>query len=135
MYERTHNVPVLGVNGQSPGIVPAGVNAAGNTVVAVFDVTALSRLSVEIGLATQAFDAFGIDIKLAGSENWLPIASAGADYTTPKAPLLRASGDLTALAAGAKGFFQMDTQGIAFVRYFASAAVDGAVVTTIACGD
>ncbi|MBX9609690.1 MAG: hypothetical protein K2Y51_26005 [Gammaproteobacteria bacterium] len=111
---------------------PVTVPAAGNTLIGEWDVGRFTKLLIEIVNAAQAFDAFILSVQVAGSPNWVPIASAGGDFSTPLSPLLRAVGAPVTLAAGATALLYLDTRGLSRVRIQASAAVDSATPTVYA---
>lgn len=79
------------------------------------DVSGYSVLWLELVLTVAALTGFTVEYKLVGTGSWLPMASAGAAYTTPTNPVLKASGDLTTLGIGT-GFLKLDIAGINRVR-------------------
>ncbi len=101
------------------------------TIGAAFDVSGFSRLFVQIDNAgANAFDAFEIQGSPDGGTTYEALYSAAGDYTTPAGALVDASGDLTALASGATGWFILDTRGIDYLRIQASAAVGSSAGVT-----
>lgn len=113
---------------------PATLLAAGNTTLATIDTSMIDRLVIEVGVITQAFDAFAVAAQVAGSPNFVTIASIAGDFSTPVSPMVRAVGTPVTLAAGATALLVLDVRGISAVRIQASAAVDGAVATLYASG-
>lgn len=79
------------------------------------DVSGFQVLWLELVLTVAALTAFTVEYKLVGTGSWLPMASAGANYTGPVHPVLKASGDLNLLAVGT-GFLKLDITGVARVR-------------------
>lgn len=112
-----------------PEVGPVTVPAAGTTTLCTFDVNFVERLCVEIGVATQALDAFAIQARLHSGGSFITLFSAAGDFTSPAGILTGASGDLTTLAAGATGWFILDCLGFDQVRLTASAAANNAAVT------
>ena len=73
-----------------------------------------SRIFCLVTASVVAFDQFQIDVKPHNANTvYATIAgpATGSHFTTPKRPLLGASGDLSALS-GATGWFYMDVEGI-----------------------
>lgn len=76
-----------------------------------------ARLWVSFVLGTANLSAFTVEFKVHPSGDWLTIASAAADYTTPEGPVLGASGDLTTAAFGATvHWINLDVQAVYAVR-------------------
>lgn len=115
-----------------PTIGPVTVPAAGSTTLATFEANHIERLCVEIGVATQALDAFSIQVRMHSDGSFITLYSASGHFTSPSGLLIGASGDLTGLAAGATGWFILDTLGLDAVRLVASGAVNNAAVTLYA---
>lgn len=110
---------------------PTTVAAAGSTDLAIYDVGGgARRMMVEISVATQALDGFIIYGRAHPSASYQTLYSISAQYNSPSGLLVGTSGDLTAIAAGASGWFIMDVEGIESVKIAASAALDSAAVTT-----
>lgn len=111
------------------------------TTVGVFDTLGVEQVLLEITVATNALVAFQVNAvghdgnpvgTLAGPGAIL--ASAGADYTTPKAPIIKASADLTTLAVG-NGWALIDTRGIRKLQIRATSGnAGGSPVTLWATG-
>ena len=101
--------------------------------------TEIGRFQIPAGLETigvsirtanvAAFNAFQVRAQI-GGENFT-VASAAAAFTTPTAPIIRASGDLTALAANAAGYFVLDVRGMSEVTVFATCASAGPTAVTV----
>lgn len=119
---------------------PKTVPSSGNTVLATYDVVGHTRLSVEIAVATQALDAFIIEVRAHKDGSFRVIASSSTEYVnttglivgseTYDASNVRLTGDLTILVSGGSGFLVIDVTSINAVRISASAAADSASVTT-----
>lgn len=81
-------------------------------------------MSVAIGVANVAnINAFQVRAKVL--DRIVTIASISADYTSPKGPVLGASGDLTALAANAQGWLLLSVKGFSAIELWASCAAAG----------
>lgn len=90
----------------------------------------LRRLGLAITLANvAAFNAFQLRARIGGVE--FTLASITANFTTPVAPLTRASGDLTIQAANSSGFLLVDVEGIDEVSLFATCAAAGPTLVTV----
>lgn len=109
--------------------------ATGNTTLLTLNVVGITRLFVQISVATQALDAFIVAAKANSSATAINIASTAANYTSPADPVVAASGDLTTTAAGGTGWFILNTLGMYEVTISCSAAVDSAAVTIYASGE
>lgn len=83
--------------------------------IAVLDVSGFAVLWLEFTIAAAALTAFTIEYRLSGSGTWLPMASAGADFTTPVHPVIRASGALPTAGLG-NHWAKLDILGIHSVR-------------------
>lgn len=83
--------------------------------VAVLDVSGFSVMWLEFAIGVAALTAFSIEYRLSGLGNWLPMASAGADFTTPVHPVIKASGALPTAGLG-NHWAKLDIQGIHSVR-------------------
>lgn len=88
------------------------------------------RLAVHITVAVAALTGFIIQGRITNSDTYFDIISAGANFTTPKAPLIGASGDLTTQAAG-NGWFVMDVGGFESIRLKATSAGTATVVAAM----
>lgn len=112
------------------------VPAAGTTDLFTFDVSNQERIYVQIHVATQALDAFIITANSHSdsSSTFETLYSTAGEYASPTGILQGTSGDLTAIAAGAVGWFIMDVHGIYEIKLQASAAADSASVTIYAGG-
>lgn len=83
--------------------------------VAVLDVSGFSVMWLEFTIAVAALTAFSIEYRLSGLGNWLPMASAGADFTTPNHPVLKASGAVNTAGLG-NHWVKLDIKGVHSVR-------------------
>lgn len=83
--------------------------------VATISCHGFKALWLEFAIAVASLSAFTVEYRLTGSGTWLPMASAGADYTTPVHPVLKASGNLVTAAAG-QHFLKLDIAGVHEVR-------------------
>lgn len=92
----------------------------GNTVIMELDVRAVEKVNFEVQNTVQALDAFVVETRVHPNGTWRSIASAAGDYSSPAHPLSNVSGALVTLAAGATGYFSLDTSGLAGVRIKAS---------------
>jgi hypothetical protein len=110
------------------------VPATGNTTLLSLRVDGLERIFVQFTVATQALDAFIIQARCSADATATTIASAAGDYTSPTGLMIKASGDLTGVAAAGSGWFVMDVRGLFEVNVLASAAVDSAAVSIYAGG-
>jgi hypothetical protein len=127
------------IAGNRPALVASNAAvacpASGNTTLLTLSTVGLTRLFVQISVATQALDAFTVSAKAHPSATAIAIASAAADFTSPADPIVDASGDLTTTAAGATGWFLMNVVGFREIVITASGAVNNAAVTIYACGE
>jgi len=82
----------------------------------------LDQVSVQISnTGTNPLPGFAIQVKFAAAGDWITLFDQAADFTTPNfgSPLQNASGNLTALAAGAKGSFTLDVTFFSEVQFLA----------------
>ena len=100
-------------------------------LVTVYPEGLMDRMTVAITEtgAANALDAFTVAYMYHPSGGWITVASAGADYTTPNDPVIKASGDLTALLTNTSGWAILDIRGAYGVRFAASGAVGNATLT------
>lgn len=110
------------------------VPAAASTTLLILPVTGITRIFVQISVATQALDGFTILAKAHKDATDITLFSTAAHYTSPSDPMVNASGDMTTTAASGTGWFVMNTFGLYEVTIKASAAVDSAAVTIYASG-
>ncbi len=111
------------------------VAQTGNTALIEVDTSCIENLAVEAVVTDQNLDAFVVQGKVHPESTYVTLASATADYTTPKSPIIRASGDLTGITAGATGWFLMDVRPFYSVKVLASSGnVAGSTVTARAIG-
>ncbi len=107
----------------------------GNTALIEVDTSCIENLAVEAVVTGQNLDAFVVQGKVHPESTYVTLASATADYTTPNSPIIRASGDLTGITAGATGWFLMDVRPFYSVKVLASSGnVAGSTVTARAIG-
>jgi hypothetical protein len=97
------------------------VPTAGNTVLLEVPVSGTGILFATFKNTGFLFDAFIVEVRPHRDAPYVTLFSLAADYTTPKSPLLNASGDLTILANGSTGWLYMLTEGFESVRFSASA--------------
>ena len=76
-----------------------------------------------MNVGANAFDSFVVEAKVNPDGNYIPILAVAADYTTPAGIVVDASGDLTALGAGATGWLILDALAFYKLKVTASAAV------------
>lgn len=113
-------------------VLDIAVAAAGLTELVTIIVGDLQRVFFQVrNDGAQAFDAFVISFKAHEDAPWVAVYDTGAEFTAPAGLLVGASGDLTALASGATGWFILDTLGLYAVKVEASAAV--ADITGVDC--
>ncbi len=113
--------------------VVSNIAASGNTDLLELDVRDIDVLAVEIVLsADHAFDAFLVQAKIHPDSSYVTITSAVT--STPGGIVLAASGTLATLAAGATGWALLDVRAFSFVKFLASADVDGTDATVRAKG-
>lgn len=93
-------------------------------------VAGCERAFVHLTVATAALTGFVIQGRVTNSDAWFDIISAGANFTTPKAPLIGASGDITALGVGS-GWFVIGTRGLESIRLKATSGGTATVVTAM----
>lgn len=128
---------------QSDG--PTTVSAAGNAVLATYDVKRRDRLSIEVAVSSQNLDSFIIEVRTHPNGSYNVIANSSSEFITPTglivgaetydASNVRLAGDLTTIVAGGRGLLILDVIGIESVRLSASAAADSSSVITRAMGE
>jgi hypothetical protein len=69
--------------------------------VTVIGTEGYTDLTVEFIVGVANLTGFTVEFRPTPVANWMLMSSAALDYTTPKAPVKRASGDLNVAAAGA----------------------------------
>lgn len=105
------------------------------TKIADIPTNSVRRICVAITVADTALDQFVISMRPNNSQAFIVIRNAGSQFTTEVAPLIEASGDLTALSADTTGYFIMDVSGFDMIRIEAArASGDDALVTLEAGG-
>lgn len=95
---------------------------AGDTTLFDIDVSNYDLIGVEVkNSGAQVFDAFKVFGKTHPGGDEITIASVGTDYTAPDGKfMLKASGDLTILAAAAVGWLLLDIRALHRLRMAAS---------------
>jgi len=79
-----------------------------------------ARVAVtETGNAVN-LDAFEIEYKFHEDGEWISVAAAAGDYTTPTSPVIAASGDLASLVKDTAGWVVLDVRGVYAVKFSAS---------------
>lgn len=97
-------------------------------VLATIDTTLYEKLIVQLTVATNALNQFTIQGQVQGDAPFVALATATTDFTTPKYPMLRASGDLAAQAVG-NGWFAIDCSSFVAIKISAASGnVAGSVV-------
>jgi hypothetical protein len=81
---------------------------------------------------TTALNNFDIYAKFSESGDAIKLVDASGDYTTPNYPVVKASGNLNALAAGATGWAVIDVRGFSVLVLKAAAAGVGVTVNLFA---
>lgn len=89
--------------------------------IAVIDVSGFKSLWLEFALGVASLTAFTVEYRLGSVGNWMPMAAAGADYTTPTHPVLKASAALPTAGVG-NHFLKLDITGVHSVRIRAAGA-------------
>jgi hypothetical protein len=92
--------------------VSVAVPKTGDTEILRLVVESFETLGMEIrnNNGSTALDNLDIYVKFTPEGSDVLMAGVAADFTNPNQPLLRASGDLTVLAASTSGWFLMDTR-------------------------
>ena len=109
----------------------ADVAVSGNTSLGEVYCNGVERLGVHVANATGggALDAFLVQFKYHKDGDYVTVASAAADFTTPNWPVLNVAVDVVTLAAAANGLFVLDVRGVYSVKFLASANTSVSVVT------
>lgn len=98
------------------------------TALATIDTVLYDLLNVQVNVATNALAQFNIQAQVHSDAPFIDLATATTDFTTPKYPMLRASGDLAAQAVG-NGWFVVDCSGYSAIKLSAASGnVGGSVV-------
>jgi hypothetical protein len=85
--------------------------------IAELDVRGCEVLFCSFVVGAANLSAFTVEFRVSAAGGYFTVASASGAYTTPTAPVLAASGDLTAAAAGATvHYLKLDVRGIESVR-------------------
>lgn len=111
------------------------VATGANTTLLELIVEGISKLSVHFDVSDANLDAFAISGRVHPDAAYHTIASASGDYTSPAGRMLRASADLTGIAAAGSGWFDMDVSALQAVKIAASAAGSAAAVDIYANGE
>jgi len=106
--------------------------AAALTTLGTYDVSDMDAVSFHIANADVTFDQFVISAQFIKDGAFETLYSAAGDYTTPAGLLIGTSGDLTAIANGATGWFVLYPKGLFGLRI--AAASSGANTTTTVNG-
>lgn len=110
------------------------VAGTGNTDILSLPTEGMNYIGVEVKPTVHALDAFVISVQFCPDGDYVALYSAGGSYTSPVGLLVAASGDLTALAANATGWFVLEVRGIYRVKVSVSGAADGTLVDVFAGG-
>lgn len=114
---------------------PVLVPQAGTTELLRVDVAGLEHVLVQVAVVGQDLDVFTISAMGHPSAAAATLASAAGDYTTPNAPVIKASADLTTLAAAASGYALVDVRGWRVLIVSASSGnIAGSTVTAYVTG-
>lgn len=134
--ELSTNIFARRTTGQSTAgtLAATTVAVAGLTTLgAAIDVSNYDQIMVVVDntdAAAIVFDAFEIQASVDGGSNFETLYSAAGDYTSPAGLLVDASGDLTVLAAAARGWFVLNCGAIDQLRIQASANTTQSVGVT-----
>lgn len=110
--------------------IGVSVAVAGLTTLLEVNVADLDQVCFEVAPVTNPLDAFEVQARIHPDGSYVRVAgAAAADFTTPKRPVLAASGDLTALVAGTSGWCMLDVRGFYGLRLQASAGVGVSTVS------
>ncbi len=102
--------------------------------IAEIPIEEITRLFVAVKVLTTAFDQFVILGRPNVDQDYLTLFNASGDFTSPAGILVGASGDLTALGAGATGWFIIDTGGIKSLKVQAARAAGSNAAVTVQSG-
>lgn len=108
--------------------VAVSVIQTGNTVILEVDTSSIERLGLSLLVATQAIDAFIMEVKFSPDDTYLSVKSSA--WQTAGAILLASSGDLTTQAVGT-GWATIDVTPFYSVRFSASGGNATPSVVTI----
>lgn len=123
--------PNASLTAKRTGIVVAGT---GNTSLLNVPVERITRIAVLLTATVHALDAFVIKGQIHRDVAAVTLYSSSGSFTSLAGLLVGASGDLTALAQDATGWFIMDVRGLFQVEILASGAADGTLVDIYATG-
>ena len=103
-------------------------------VVATINVNGIQQLNVEAAVVGQSLTAFQVLGQVNNSGTYQLLYSTSSDYTSPKGLLIGTSGDLTSIASGTSGFFQMTVRGFYNIQIKVTAASTGGTITILSGG-
>ena len=109
----------VNVREQAVASLAATLVPASSTEMLTVDVRGMKRLFVVITASVAAMTAVLVKAAAIKDGTLVTVATSGADYTTPNAIMLAASGDPIALSA-ASAWFLLDVTGMAEVAIFAT---------------
>ena len=111
------------------------VPQSGNTTILEVPVEDISFLGVELDVSSFLLDAFIVQGMMHPNGSFSTLYSSAGSYTTPAGLIVGASGDLTALAAGAHGWLLLNVLPLYAVRIQVSSGnASGSTVTARAIG-
>lgn len=113
--------------------IPAAVVPASSTLIAdsTLPTMGCGKLAVHMTVAVAALTGLTVQGRVTNADAFFDIVSAGANFTTPKYPILGASGDVTIQGVGS-GWFIMDVRGFEAVRLKGTSA--GTATLALAMG-
>jgi len=133
--QQVHSSPPRRLNFNAKTDADVSVATGANTTIFDMDVSQIARLALQItNPGANALDSFIVQGKVNTDGDLLSILTVAADYTTPAGIVVDASGDLTALAAGATGWLILDVLALNMIRITASAAVGATTLRIFAGG-
>jgi len=111
------------------------VLAGGETdaVLGTFDVCGRDVMYVDLTTTGDTLSGFSVEYRAHENAQYQTVAEAAADYTTPIAPVVRASGDLTIAAVGDHALI-LDVRGIESVRLLVDHAGESAATVVADVG-
>lgn len=84
--------------------------------IALIDVGGFKSLWLEFAVTVANLSAFTVEYQLFGTSSWMPMSSAGTDYSNAVFPVNKASGALATAASGSSHWLNLNVDGIGFVR-------------------
>lgn len=112
---------ILGSKSHRTKVSPVVTAAVTLTTIAEFDIPECEQLFGQLTVAVAALTEFELQGRPTAGSSYAALANATADFTTPNAPVIWASGDLTIAGVGVHHFL-MDVRGIESVRVQAKSA-------------